>query len=85
MTLGLSVLPFQLPAQAQTAEKPNILVIMGDDVGYWNIRLLRTPMLNTRSIAPPTRAVSTQAVYMRDSALENRAHRRPEPKYFAIT
>jgi hypothetical protein len=31
MTLGLSVLPLGLPAQAQNAEKPNILVIMGDE------------------------------------------------------
>ena len=34
LTLGFSVLPLSLPAQAQTAGKPNILVIMGDDVGY---------------------------------------------------
>jgi hypothetical protein len=33
----LSVLPLALPAQPQTAAQPNILVIMGDDVGYWNI------------------------------------------------
>nr|WP_295080423.1 arylsulfatase [uncultured Roseateles sp.] len=26
-----------LPAQAQTAQRPNILVIMADDVGYWNV------------------------------------------------
>jgi len=25
------------PASAQQAQKPNILVIMGDDIGYWNI------------------------------------------------
>src|SRR5437667_897305 len=25
------------PASAQQPQKPNILVIMGDDVGYWNI------------------------------------------------
>jgi arylsulfatase len=27
----------QPPAQAQEQKKPNILVIMGDDVGYWNV------------------------------------------------
>src|ERR1700747_2022107 len=26
-----------LPASAQQPQKPNILVIMGDDIGYWNI------------------------------------------------
>jgi hypothetical protein len=25
------------PAAAQQAQKPNLLVIMADDVGYWNI------------------------------------------------
>jgi arylsulfatase A-like enzyme len=45
MTLGLIGLPFGLPAQAQTAEKPNILVIMGDDVGYWNISAYNRGMM----------------------------------------
>ena len=45
MTLGLSVLPLGLPAQAQTAEKPNILVIMGDDIGYWNISAYNRGMM----------------------------------------
>jgi arylsulfatase A-like enzyme len=49
MTLGLSVLPFELPAQAQTAEKPNILVIMGDDVGYWNISAYNRGMMGYRT------------------------------------
>ena len=25
------------PASAQQPQKPNILAIMGDDIGYWNI------------------------------------------------
>ncbi|MFH0297613.1 arylsulfatase [Bradyrhizobium sp. 31Argb] len=29
--------PIVTPASAQQAQKPNILVIMGDDIGYWNI------------------------------------------------
>ena len=45
MTLGLSVLPLGLPAHAQTADKPNILVIMGDDVGYWNISAYNRGMM----------------------------------------
>jgi arylsulfatase len=49
MTLGLSVLPFGLPAQAQTAERPNILVIMGDDVDYWNISAYNRGMMGYRT------------------------------------
>ena len=49
MTLGLSVLPLGLPAQAQTADKPNILVIMGDDVGYWNISAYNRGMMGYRT------------------------------------
>jgi len=39
------------PAFAQTqAQKPNILVIMADDIGYWNISVymekLKNPLSN---------------------------------------
>ena len=34
---ALLVLGAALPAQAQDAKKPNIVVIMGDDVGWFNI------------------------------------------------
>ena len=33
------------PASAQQPAKPNILVIMGDDVGYWNIRAYNRGMM----------------------------------------
>ena len=34
------------PARAQApAEKPNILVIMGDDIGYWNISAYNRGMM----------------------------------------
>ena len=49
LTLGFSVLPLSLPAQAQTAGKPNILVIMGDDVGYWNISAYNRGMMGYRT------------------------------------
>ncbi|MCB1089871.1 MAG: sulfatase-like hydrolase/transferase, partial [Verrucomicrobiae bacterium] len=35
MTLGLAA--FATPASAQTTDKPNIVVIWGDDVGFWNV------------------------------------------------
>ena len=38
------------PASAQQ-QKPNILVIMGDDIGYWNISAYNRGMMGT---APPT-------------------------------
>jgi arylsulfatase A-like enzyme len=34
---ALSLLGTGQPAQAQTAEKPNVLVIWGDDVGWQNV------------------------------------------------
>ena len=39
LSLGLMMIPFAifLPAMAQSTEKPNIVFIMGDDVGMWNI------------------------------------------------
>ncbi len=39
LTLGLTILSFSifLPAMAQSSDKPNIVFIMGDDVGMWNI------------------------------------------------
>ena len=35
-TLFALVVSFAFPSSAQQ-KKPNILIIMGDDVGYWNI------------------------------------------------
>ena len=38
------------PATAQQpARKPNILVIMGDDVGYWNISAYNRGMMGYRT------------------------------------
>src|SRR5438094_1129131 len=33
------------PALAQQPQKPNILVIMGDDIGYWNISAYNRGMM----------------------------------------
>ena len=38
-----------MPANAQTAAKPNILVIMGDDIGYWNISAYNRGMMGYRT------------------------------------
>ena len=37
------------PAQAQQANKPNILVIMADDIGYWNISAYNRGMMGYRT------------------------------------
>ena len=43
---------FSLPSSAQESEssaKPNILVIMGDDIGYWNISAYNRGMMGYRT------------------------------------
>jgi arylsulfatase len=35
-----------LPAFAQQQQKPNILVIRGDDIGYWNISAYNRGMMS---------------------------------------
>ena len=37
------------PALAQQPQKPNILVIMGDDIGYWNISAYNRGMMGYRT------------------------------------
>src|SRR5215468_2408775 len=37
------------PAQAQATGKPNILVIFGDDIGYWNISVYNRGMMGYRT------------------------------------
>ena len=45
--LGLAA---SLPALAQTAaRKPNILVIWGDDIGYWNVSAYNQGMMGYRT------------------------------------
>jgi hypothetical protein len=37
------------PASAQQQHKPNILVIMADDIGYWNISAYNRGMMGYRT------------------------------------
>ena len=37
------------PAMAQQPQKPNILVIMGDDIGYWNVSAYNRGMMGYRT------------------------------------
>ena len=37
------------PLSAQQQQKPNILVIMGDDIGYWNISAYNRGMMGYRT------------------------------------
>ena len=47
--LGLLGSAALAPAVAQQAQKPNIVVIMGDDIGYWNISAYNRGMMGYRS------------------------------------
>jgi hypothetical protein len=38
-----------VPASAQQQQKPNILVIMGDDIGYWNVSAYNRGMMGYRT------------------------------------
>jgi arylsulfatase A-like enzyme len=52
MSLGLLALlatAIFAPASAQQQQKPNILVIMGDDIGYWNISAYNRGMMGYRT------------------------------------
>ena len=48
LALGLSAWAPTIEAYAE-AQKPNILVIMGDDVGYWNISAYNRGMMGYRT------------------------------------
>ena len=43
---GLAVVP---EAQAQNGKKPNILVIWGDDIGYWNVSAYNQGMMGYKT------------------------------------
>jgi len=46
VTLGVCA---AAPAQAQEAKKPNILVMFGDDVGYWNVSAYNQGMMGYKT------------------------------------
>ncbi|MHC4342487.1 MAG: arylsulfatase, partial [Planctomycetota bacterium] len=45
--LAMSLLAW--PAQAQEAQKPNILILWGDDIGYWNISAINNGMMGYKT------------------------------------
>jgi arylsulfatase len=45
MLVVMALISAAVPADAQEAEKPNILVIWGDDIGTWNISLNNRGMM----------------------------------------
>ena len=49
--VGIAVSAFAVvpDALAQAPPKPNILVIMGDDIGYWNISAYNRGMMGYRT------------------------------------
>ena len=49
LALVVAVTVASAPAFAQQPPKPNILVIMGDDIGYWNISAYNRGMMGYRT------------------------------------
>src|SRR4029079_6504322 len=49
LLVGTSLAGGLVPAAAQEQAKPNILVIMADDIGYWNISAYNRGMLGYRT------------------------------------
>ncbi len=47
--LGASIIGPSAVAEAQEQAKPNILVIMADDIGYWNISAYNRGMMGYRT------------------------------------
>ncbi len=47
--LALGLIFFVVPAQAQQAKKPNILVIWGDDIGWFNVSAYNQGMMGYRT------------------------------------
>src|SRR5262249_22262235 len=56
------------PASAQQPQKPNILVIMGDDIGYWNISAYNRGMMGYRT--PNIDRIAAEAAIFNDYAGE---------------
>ena len=46
---SVAVVTTATPASAQEPKKPNILVIMADDIGYWNISAYNRGMMGYQS------------------------------------
>ena len=79
LTLGLSALT--PAAQALAAQNPNILVIMGDDIGYWNISAYNRGMMGYRT--PNIDRIASEGgivtdYYAQQSCRPRRLHHRTE-------
>ena len=64
LALGLSALAFALPTQAQTAKKPNILILWGDDIGGFNISAYNQGMMGYKT--PNIDAIAKQGILFTD-------------------
>ena len=64
---GLLVLAH--PSHAQETQKPNILVIMGDDIGYWNLSTYNQGMMGYRT--PNLDRIANEGVKFTDAYAEN--------------
>ena len=65
------------PATAQ--QKPNILVIMGDDIGYWNISAYNRGMMGYRT--PNIDRIANEGAHLHRLLRPAIVHRRPGGVY----
>src|SRR5690349_18231395 len=49
MTVGVALLSTTAIVQAQDKAKPNILIIWGDDIGYWNVSAYNQGMMGYKT------------------------------------
>ncbi len=62
MTLGVT---FSAPADAQATSKPNILVMFGDDVGFWNVSTYNQGMMGYKT--PNIDRIASEGVKFTDA------------------
>jgi len=70
--LSLGAMTMEISAAAAQQSKPNILAIMGDDIGYWNISAYNRGMMgyaHPTSTASPTKVQSSPTTTASSPAL----------------
>ncbi len=68
---------FTAPASAQTANRPNILVIFGDDIGYMNVSSFGGDIMGVRT---PTSTESARKACAWPPTMRSRAARPAAPR-----
>jgi len=76
LILIASYISLEMPEPAAGAdEKPNIVFIMGDDIGMWNISAYHRGMMAGRTPHIDELAAEAVVLYRQGSAMEKTVHR----------